>query len=347
MEMGVGLDAALNLSFEEQADVSREAARQGYTSIWTPEGSGHDAFQVCAHRWDATRDAVSDGLTTGIAVSPVALRTPVALAMGAGTMSQLTGGRFTLGIGSGGLYTQAGRRTYGVGKLSALALMRDYLTSVRALLNGEEVTHEGEAVVIRGIRLGMEPPPLTPIYLGALGPEMLRLGGELADGVALNWCTPEQIKWSRERLAEGAARAGRAPASVKVAEYIRVCMDDDEELAHRSFTRSMLGYALGRPGSPPRERGLGYRAHFDRMGFAKDLARLDEMRVNGAPEEELIYAFPGELARRVGYYGPAKGAAEAFQALADGLDIAIVRVVAARPGGDAVVATMRACLPAS
>ncbi len=346
MESGVGLDASLNLSFEEQARTSREAALLGYTSVWTPEGSGHDGFQICVNRWLGTREAVPGGLTTGIAVSPVALRTPVALAMGAGTVSQLTGGRFILGIGSGALHTQSGRSTYGMGRLSVIGLMREYLTSLRSLLAGEEVAQEGDTVVIRGVRLAMEPPPRTPVYLGALGPEMLRLGGELADGIALNWCMPEQIAWSRDRIAEGAARSGRDPARVKVVEYIRVCIDDDEQLARRSFTRAMLGYALGRPGAPARERGTGYRAHFDRMGFANELARLDAMRAAGAPEEELIDAFPEELARRVGYYGPAEGAADALGALSKGLDVEIVRVVAARPGMDAVEATMRACAPA-
>src|SRR5919204_161800 len=85
----------------------------------------------------------------------------------------------------------------------------------------------------------------TPVHLGALGPEMLRLGGELADGVDLNWCTPDQIAWSRERVAEGAARAGRDPAAVQVTEYIRVCVDEDVEVARRAFARAVMGYALG------------------------------------------------------------------------------------------------------
>ena len=99
MEIGVGLDASLNLSFPQQADVSREAARLGYTSIWTPEGTGQDSFQVCAQRWAATREVVPEGLATGIAVSPVMYRTPVAFAMSAGTLTELTGGRFILGSG--------------------------------------------------------------------------------------------------------------------------------------------------------------------------------------------------------------------------------------------------------
>ena len=345
MEIGVGLDATLNLSLAEQAQLSQEAARLGFTSVWTPEGAGHDAFQICAHRWAASREVVPEGLITGISVSPVAYRTPVALAMSGGTLSELSGGRFILGIGAGGIYRPEGRRSLGLPQLSALSMMRDYLTTVRALLAGEVVTYEGPVVTLRGIRLGIQPPPRTPVHLGALGPEMLRLGGELADGVALNWCTPEQIAWSRERVAEGAARVGRDAASVKVVEYIRICVDDDIDTARRAYTRSIMGYALGRRTATDRERALGYRAHFERVGFTEALAELDRMRDRGVSGNELVDAFPQELLQQVGYYGSAAGAAEAFRRLAQGLDIAIVRVVAARPGIDSVRAVMEACAP--
>ena len=344
MEIGIGLDATLNLTFEEQAQLAQEAARLGYTSIWTPETTGYDSFQTCAIRWEATRQVVPGGLTTGIAVSPVALRTPMSLAMGGGTVSARTGGRFILGIGSGGLYREEERRALGI-KGSTIGLMRDYLITVRALVAGETVTYEGTALTLRGAHLAIEPPPRTPVHLGALGPQMLRLGGERADGVDLNWCTPDQIAWSRERVAEGAARTGRDPSSVTVAEYIRVCVDDDVELARRTFVRNMLGYALGRHGAGARDRNLGYRAHFERMGFTQELSRLDEMRSGGASLQQLADAFPAEMALRVGYFGRATGAAKAFRSLAKGLDIAIVRVVAARPGVEHVLATLRACRP--
>jgi alkanesulfonate monooxygenase SsuD/methylene tetrahydromethanopterin reductase-like flavin-dependent oxidoreductase (luciferase family) len=345
MEIGVGLDATLNLSFTEQQQLSQEAARLGYTSIWTPEGTGHDSFQVCVQRWAASRQVVPEGLTTGIAVSPVLYRSPVAFAMSGGTISQLTGGRFIMGLGSGGAYRPRSRRAVGLRRTSALSLMRDYLITVRGLVAGEEVNHTGEAVTLRGVKLGISPAPHTPVYLGALGPEMLRLAGELADGVCLNWCTPEQIAWSRERIAEGAARAGRDPASVKVVEYIRVCVDDDIDTARHSFALSTMGYALGQQVPTPRERGLGYRAHFERMGFTEELAMLDRMRENHASPAEVADAFSPDLLRLVGYYGPADGAAAEFRRLAQGLDVSIVRVVAARPGVDSVLAAMRACRP--
>ena len=184
-----------------------------------------------------------------------------------------------------------------------------------------------------------------PVYLGTLGPEMLRLAGELADGVNLNWCTPEQIVWSRERITEGAARTGRDAAEVKVAEYIRVCVDDDPETARMAFARSTMGYALGQTVPTARERELGYRAHFERMGFTEELADLERMRESGASRDEVADAFPVEILQQVGYYGPADGAAAAFNRLAQGLDTAIVRVVGARPGVESVLNVMRACRP--
>jgi alkanesulfonate monooxygenase SsuD/methylene tetrahydromethanopterin reductase-like flavin-dependent oxidoreductase (luciferase family) len=345
MKIGVGLDASLGLSLDQQAELSGEAARLGYTSIWTPEGTGQDSFQLCTQRWAATRDAADGGLVTGIAVCPVMYRTPVAFAMSAGTVSELTGGRFVLGIGSGGVYRPAGRRPLGLPRLSALSMMRDYLVTTRALLAGEEVDYEGPVVTLNGAKLGIDPPPRTPVYLGALGPEMLRLSGELADGAALNWCTPEQIAWSRERIAEGAARTGRDPGEVNVTEYIRICVDDDENVARRAFARSVAGYALGDRVPTELERTMGYRAHFERMGFADALAELDRMRGRGASSDEVADAFPPELLLKVGYFGRAAGAAAAFHGLAQGLDTALVRVVAARPGIESVQAVMDACRP--
>jgi alkanesulfonate monooxygenase SsuD/methylene tetrahydromethanopterin reductase-like flavin-dependent oxidoreductase (luciferase family) len=345
MDIGIGLDANLHLSFTEQAELSKEAAQLGYTSIWTPEGTGHDSFQLCAQRWAASCAVVSEGLTTGIGVSPVMYRTPVAFAMSGGTLSALTGGKFIMGLGAGGAYRPRARRALGLPKISALALMRDYLAIVRALVAGQEVDYAGEVLTLKGTRLGIDPPPRTPVYLGALGPKMLQLAGEMADGACLNWCSPAQIAWSRERIAEGAARAGRDPSEINVTEYIRVCVDDDADLARRRLALATMHYALGAAVPTARERQFGYRAHFERMGFTDQLATLDDMRRRGASPEEVADAFPLELLQTVAYCGPAAGAASAFKRLAAGLDTAIVRVVAARPGLDSVRAVMQACRP--
>ena len=347
MEVGLGLDGTLGLSLADEAELSAEAARLGYASIWTPEGTGYDSFLICAHRWAASRAVVPEGLGTGISVSPVALRTPTSLAMSAGTMTAVTEGRFVLGIGSGAIHRPSGRRTFGMGSGSTLDVMREYLVTVRGLLAGDTVTHTGPAASLHGVSLAIDPPPRTPVYLGALGPKMLELGGELADGLALNWCTPDQVAWSRERIAAGASAAGRDPNAVKTAEYIRVCVDEDVDAARRALAGAALGYALGPKGSTERDRRMGYRAHFERMGFAETLAMLDSMRERGASSDQVADAMPAEELRRVGYFGRPDGAAAEFRRLARGLDTAIVRVVASRPGVDSVLAAMRACAPQS
>jgi len=111
-------------------------------------------------------------------------------------------------------------------------------------------------------------------------------------------------------------------------------VDDDEDLARRAYTRALMGDALDRPGV---SKTLGYRGHFGRMGFDEALTELEERRERGASDDELIDAFPVELARLVGYFGPARGAAAAFRRLAEGLDTALVRVVRARPTLDSIV----------
>lgn len=345
MDIGIGLDATLNLSHAEQVGLSREAAQLGYTSIWTPENTGHDSFQLCALRWAASREVVPEGLVTGIGVSPVMYRTPMAFSMSGGTLSDITGGRFIMGLGAGGAYRPRSRQALGLPRLSVLALMRDYLATTRALLAGQEVNYEGDVITLKNATLAITPPPKTPVYLGALGPKMLQLAGAMADGVCLNWCNPERVTWSREQITKGAASAGRDPSQVKMVEYIRICVDDDVDLARRRLALATMRYALGVTIPSARERQFGYRAHFERMGFTEQLAELDERRRRGATPAEIAEVFPAEILRTVAYYGTADGAASAFSRLAQGLDTAIVRVVAARPGIDAVRAVMRACRP--
>jgi alkanesulfonate monooxygenase SsuD/methylene tetrahydromethanopterin reductase-like flavin-dependent oxidoreductase (luciferase family) len=147
----------------------------------------------------------------------------------------------------------------------------------------------------------------------------------------------------RQHVAEGARRAGRDPAEIPFAQYIRVCVDEDEEAARRAFAMQVLGYALARPGQP---KDTGYRAHFGRMGFEEILTELEARRDAGTPVAELVDALPKELLLRVGYFGRAAGAAEAFRRLAQGLDEAMVRLITVRSGDlDACLRTVQTLQP--
>jgi alkanesulfonate monooxygenase SsuD/methylene tetrahydromethanopterin reductase-like flavin-dependent oxidoreductase (luciferase family) len=249
----------------------------------------------------------SSGLPTGIAVAPLSAWPLDDLASVSKKTVERCEGKFTLGIGAG--------RTSD----APIRVMREAIDALRVRLPGLKV------------------------YLGALGPQMLRLAGRRYDGAALNWCTTEHVRWSRERVAAGARAAHRDPADVRIHEYIRVCVDQDEAAARLAFAKMVLSYALAQPGT---DKTKGYRGHFARMGFDKALTDLESRRENGASEDELAPIFPDELLRRVGYWGKPEGAPDAFRRLADGLDIAVVRLVPARSNdADAARLAMKACAP--
>lgn len=343
MRIGVGLDARLGLSFGELREAAREAARLGFESAWTPSGGVPDAFHVCA-AWSQD----SPLLHTGISVVPVARNwTAMAVAIQAATVGQIADGRFILGIGSGGsgpaFWSSVGLPN------RPIAVMRDYLTILRGLLNGERVTYEGPALQVRGATLGAagvgEPLASVPLQLGALGPQMVRLAGELADGALLNWATPERIAECRQLLNEGAARADRDPSQLRLTMYVRICVDDDVDAARQALGTQVLGYAIGAPGTRPPPHDSGYRAAFTAMGFDDALTELEQRREAGEPFEALVRAAPDELLTSVGYFGTAEGAPAAYARLSEGLDETIVRVVTARPGLEPVITAIESLTP--
>jgi 5,10-methylenetetrahydromethanopterin reductase len=367
MTIGVGLDGRLGLPFDQLRAAAREAERLGFESLWTPAGGVPDAFHVCA-AWSQ-----DTGLRSGISVVPAArMWTPLSLAVQAATLAQLSGGRFVLGLGTGG---------YGPGFWASvglpdrpIAVMREYVTEVRTLLDGKQgaagpiapgpasaagtgsasgtdsASAPGRASGGHGApgwprpaSLGLTDLPPVPVYLAALGPQMLRLAGETADGALLNWASPERIAASRAEIDTGAARAGRGPGTIPITMYIRVCVDDDVAAARQALAAQVLGYAMGRPGIPQR---AGYRGLFAQMGFGAELDELEQRRDRGASLPELTAAAPDEMLRAVGYYGPAAPAPAAYARLSAGLDEAVVRVITARPGLEPVAEAMAALTPA-
>jgi alkanesulfonate monooxygenase SsuD/methylene tetrahydromethanopterin reductase-like flavin-dependent oxidoreductase (luciferase family) len=171
---------------------------------------------------------------------------------------------------------------------------------------------------------------------------MITLGGELADGIYLSWCTQDTVSWARARIAAGAARAGRDPAQVTLAASARVCVDDDVETARSALAGALLPYVAGwGAGARPR----AFRASFERMGFAAEVAEIDRLSDSGAARQEIIEAFPDRMLRGLGYFGPAAGAAPAVRRQVAGADTAVVRIVPARPGAEAIRAVLEACRP--
>ena len=102
-------------------------------------------------------------------------------------------------------------RQMGIKPRSPLTAMRECVTAVRALLEGEELTTEGRCFSFDRVRLTYTPDTPVPLYMGVLAPKMMRMSGEIADGNVLSvLSTPAYLRWARERAAEGAREAGRS-----------------------------------------------------------------------------------------------------------------------------------------
>jgi alkanesulfonate monooxygenase SsuD/methylene tetrahydromethanopterin reductase-like flavin-dependent oxidoreductase (luciferase family) len=343
MKAGVGIDAELGLSRELQRTLVQESAQLGFDSLWSPAGlTGRSVIHTLREWWEATTDVVPEGLDVGTSVIPFPGWTPAPLAAESATLSQITAGKFLLGIGLGAYPSDALREQLGLPAVSPIVLTRDFLQPLTGLLRGDAVEYDGPTVNLHGVRLTITA-PRVPVYLAAMGPRMLQLAAQLADGVTPNWSSPEAIAAMRVEVEQAARIAGRDPADVPFAQYIRVCVDEDEDAARKAFANQFLRYALARPDVP---KTAGYRGHFGRMGFDALLTELEDRRERGAPLGELIDAVPKEELLRVGYFGSAAGAAAALKRLSAGLDEAMVRLITVRKGDlEACVAAIQACAP--
>ena len=332
MIVGVGVDGRYGFSAAEQREIARSAAAHGFGSLWTNAVTIPDAFHVCA-LWAQAAAGLGPGrgLRTGISVVNALSWKPQSLAGQAATVALASAGQFTLGIGTGGA---------GVAQ-RPIATMADYLAVLRPLLRGEEVDYRGRTLEVDRFRVAGQF-PRVPVYLAALGPQMLRLAGRAADGAAMSFATPDEIGRAGAMVGEGARAAGRDRSEVALSMYIRVCVDEDVDLARQAFATTVLGYALARPGVDKR---LAYRGLFARMGYGEVLSELEARQERGEAIGELARRAPDEMLHAVGYFGPAPGAARRFAELSAGLDETIVRYVAARPGIEPLLAAMDTLAP--
>jgi alkanesulfonate monooxygenase SsuD/methylene tetrahydromethanopterin reductase-like flavin-dependent oxidoreductase (luciferase family) len=282
------------LPWGELASLAATAEDTGYEALLVPEIAGREAFSTLAALAGETSRL---GLGTGVVT--VTARGPLTTAMAGATVQERSGGRFVLGLGSG---------RPGPG---ALDRVRRYVADLRDAFAGRSVAHEG-----RSSALALDPGAPTPIWLAALGPHMVELAGEVADGVVLNWCTPERVAEARAEAAAGAARAGRDPAAFTVAVYVRACLGLEEDVATAALLEAAGTYA-----SMPH-----YRRRFEAMGLG------------GEPSEALVRAvcLLGDLPaarRRLGEYREA------------GADLPVVYPVAALDPVASLAGTVLALAP--
>jgi 5,10-methylenetetrahydromethanopterin reductase len=202
------------------ADVLRgwadAAEAGGYSGIWVPDVGGHDAVTTLATFAGTTRRVL-----LGTGVMPVFSRPPLVIAQTAATLDDLSGGRFVLGLGAGAKFPT--ERWFGARWSDPFARLEATAAAIRAVTAGQEVD---------GFRLGFPPNrPRLPVMLAALNPRMLAFAGRLGDGVLLNWLPLDAVPDAVAQVRKAATEAGRDPAAVVVACYVRACVGDLGQLA--------------------------------------------------------------------------------------------------------------------
>jgi alkanesulfonate monooxygenase SsuD/methylene tetrahydromethanopterin reductase-like flavin-dependent oxidoreductase (luciferase family) len=181
-------------------------------------------------------------LATGIA--NIYWRHPYALAMAAANVASISNGRFLLGLGTGHQPVNVAGLGYDMSK--PLSRMRDYVTMLRGLLAEDVavdqfVEVETERYRARQVRMGW-PARDVPLLIGALGENMIRLAGEVSDGVVLALSPQQRLPLVRSLIAEGAARGGRDAAEVPVFAFVNVVLRDSRDEARALLRGTVEGY---------------------------------------------------------------------------------------------------------
>jgi probable F420-dependent oxidoreductase len=260
----------------EHAALAREGEQLGYTDAWSFEVDAVDGFSPLAVI------GLSTGLRLGTAIANVFTRGPATLALTAAALAEIAPGRFCLGIGAG---SQVIVEAWNGGRFQRPATrVREMARVLRQALAGERVVFTGETLSVDGFRLSRPPARPVPIYVAALRPGMLRVAGEEADGVILNWLGPGDVPRAVSLVREAAARAGRDPAAIEVTARVFVHVDPpgpDADLLARRHIAAYMNVPV-------------YRAYQEWLGRAEALGPMWQAWARG-DRKAAVAAIPAEV----------------------------------------------------
>ena len=254
---------------------------------------------------------------------PTYARRPSLLRPPAGPLQDVWVGRFTLGVGVASKTIV--ERWNGVPYDRPLARIKEYVEVVRGLLAGERLDHEG-LYDVRGYFLLMNnPQPPAPIIIGALNSQMLRAGGEVADGVCLNWIGAHAV-------ADALAHVKAGPRETTNACFVRVCVTDDRESTRRWARREVMSYV-----TVP-----AYRKAFGVQGWAS-VTETAMTHWDGGDRKAAAASLPDEFVDTLVLAGPADDVRARFEAYRTaGVDEPVAFLVSGQTDPAAVQAELAA-----
>jgi probable F420-dependent oxidoreductase len=256
MATGCFIPAARSL--DSAIERVRLAESLGYETVYVTHIAGRESLTVLTAYALAT-----ERIRVGTGVVPIYTRTPATMAQTAATIDELSGGRLTLGLGVSHRAVIEGWHGQTIDK--PVAEMREYASIVRAILRGEDPPR-GEKWSTGFHLVGLERRPQLPLYIAALSPAMLRLAGEIGDGVLLWLCSPQYIEdVVIPEVTKGRERAGKTLEGFDIAPAVPAALVADRSEAFTAMRGDLLPY-FGLP---------FYRAMLERSGFGADIERFD------------------------------------------------------------------------
>ena len=264
----------------DQVDFVVEAEKLGLDVCFVAEAWGSDAPSALG--FFAAR---TSRMLLGSGIIQVGTRTPVAVAQTAITLSNLSGGRFLLGLGASGPQVIEG--LHGVPFAHPLGRLRETVDVVRHCLAGEKISFAGRHFQIplpgdsRPMRLSTRAEHPIPIYLAALSPATLRLTGSVADGWLGTSFVPEGAGSAYfAHLDAGLASVGRSRAELDVCQGAEVAFAADEDALRAMVAgrKKELAFSLGGMGSASTNF---YNQAYGRQGWASVAAEVRSRWVSG------------------------------------------------------------------
>lgn len=233
-------------------DIAELAQNLGYSSFWTVEATGTDALTLLG-----SVAAVAPKLDLATGIVPIQLRSPTLAAMSAATLQALSPDVniwLGLGVSAPAILRQHGAEVSD----RPIAMMREYVALLRECLSGESVTFEGDFWQVKRFRMAVRLGERKPkIVMAALNPQMLKLAGDIADGVLLNYLPASHVSVSIEKI--------RAGGDAKIFAYVHAAVGDFNQHA-RSARKDLFNYAMAD----------SYANMFRMAGFADEIDMLRE-----------------------------------------------------------------------
>jgi F420-dependent oxidoreductase-like protein len=249
MRIGVMIGGdGVQRTLDDIVATARRVEQAGLDDVWMANIFSHDAISTLAL---VGRETSRVGL--GTAVTPTYPRHPVAIAQQALTTAAAAGNRFTLGIGLS--HKLVIEDMFGLSYDKPANHMREYLSVLMPLLGGETATYRGEQYRVNNVTLDVPDAQRLPVVVAALGPVMLKLAGELADGTNTWMVGPKTMEdHILRRLRDAASGAGR-PDPLVVGGF-PIVLTDQPDQARAKIAENLTIY-----GQLP-----SYRAMLDREG---------------------------------------------------------------------------------